>query len=297
MEATMKDREKPHRAFWRRKWTFSDIRTAIYILMTHSLCIFAPFHFNWKAFWVAFTLYVLVAIFGITLSYHRNLTHKSFKLPKWLEYSFAYMGVMALQGDPIDWVSTHRHHHQFVETERDPHSPIHGLWYSHMGWTMNSRALTKRHGRPNNVSDLEDQIFYRIIQKTYLLHPLALGIVLFLIGGFPFLVWSGGVAVTWGYHVTSMVNSICHSWGSQPWKTRDSSKNNWLVSLVTFGEGWHNNHHAFEYSARHGLEWWQLDIPWYIILCLQALGLATNVKFPTEKQKLDKAFSTSKNTT
>lgn len=93
----MKDREKPHRAFWRRKWTFSDIRTAIYILMTHSLCIFAPFHFNWKAFWVAFTLYVLVAIFGITLSYHRNLTHKSFKLPKWLEYSFAYMGVMALQ--------------------------------------------------------------------------------------------------------------------------------------------------------------------------------------------------------
>ncbi|XP_030968402.1 palmitoyl-monogalactosyldiacylglycerol delta-7 desaturase, chloroplastic-like isoform X2 [Quercus lobata] len=215
----------------------------------------------------------------------RNLSHRSFKVPKWLEYFFAYCGVQALQGSPIDWVSTHRYHHQFVDSERDPHSPTAGFWFSHMSWIFDTTSLNERCGGPNNVGDLQKQPFYRFLEKTYIIHPIALGALLYGLGGFPFLVWGMGVRVVWVYHITWLVNSACHVWGKQPWKTGDLSRNNWLVALLSFGEGWHNNHHAFEYSARHGLEWWELDLTWYVVKFLQAIGFATDVKVPTEVQK------------
>lgn len=243
--------------FFGRKWSSLDVGTAGIVLAMHVLCLFAPFHFNWPAFWVAVALYVVTGLFGITLSFHRNLSHRSFKLPKWLEYSFAYCGVLALQvdfvsskrfrssfsvssfmlwifgfvvvmqGNPIDWVSTHRYHHQFCDTERDPHSPTEGFWFSHMSWLFDTNSIIERvciyscmyryHtiassarpnnlsyrickliiryfmymqcGEPNNVGDLEKQPFYRFLRSTYLLHPFALGALLYAAGGFPFLVW------------------------------------------------------------------------------------------------------------
>ncbi|XP_022153667.1 palmitoyl-monogalactosyldiacylglycerol delta-7 desaturase, chloroplastic-like [Momordica charantia] len=271
--------------FWGRKWTSLDIGTAGVVVATHLLTLLAPFQFNWAAFWVAISLYVVTGLFGITLSYHRNLSHRSFKLPKWLEYLFAYCGVQALQGNPIDWVSTHRYHHQFCDSERDPHSPIEGFWFSHMSWLFDTNAMIERCGEVNNVGDLQKQPFYRFVQSTYLLHPIALGALLYAIGGFPFLVWGMGVRIVWVYHITWLVNSACHVWGKQAWKTGDLSRNNWWVALLAFGEGWHNNHHAFEFSARHGLEWWQFDMTWYVVWLLQALGLATDVKTPSELQK------------
>ncbi|KAM0034849.1 putative acyl-CoA desaturase [Helianthus debilis subsp. tardiflorus] len=129
-------------------------------------------------------------------------------------------------------------------SEKDPHAPIFGFWFSHMGWLFDSGYILEK-----------------------------------------------GVATTWGYHVTFLVNSACHIWGNQAWNTSDLSKNNWWVALITFGEGWHNNHHAFEYSARHGLEWWQIDFCWYMIRFLEALGLATNVKLPSEDHKRKKSFA------
>ncbi|XP_023763263.1 palmitoyl-monogalactosyldiacylglycerol delta-7 desaturase, chloroplastic-like [Lactuca sativa] len=143
----------------------------------------------------------------------------------------------------------------------------------------------------NNVDDLKNQVFYRFIQRTYVLHVFAQVFLIYTYGGFPYVVWVVGVMTTWSYHVTFLVNSACHVWGTQKWDTGDLSKNNWWVALLTFGEGWHNNHHAFEYSARHGLELWQIDLCWYIIRFLEALGLATNVKLPTEAHKLKKSFS------
>ncbi|XP_023526548.1 palmitoyl-monogalactosyldiacylglycerol delta-7 desaturase, chloroplastic-like [Cucurbita pepo subsp. pepo] len=271
--------------FWGRKWTSLDIGTAGVVVATHLLTLLAPFHFNWAAFWVAISLYIATGLFGITLSFHRNLSHRSFKLPKWLEYLFAYCGVQALQGNPIDWVSTHRYHHQFCDSERDPHSPIEGFWFSHMSWLFDTNSIVQRCGEPNNVGDLQKQPFYRFIQNTYLLHPIALAALLYAIGGFPFIVWGMGVRIVWVYHITWLVNSACHVWGKQAWKTGDLSRNNWWVALLAFGEGWHNNHHAFEFSARHGLEWWQLDMTWYVVRLLQALGLATDVKIPTQVQK------------
>ncbi|KAK9281646.1 hypothetical protein L1049_004549 [Liquidambar formosana] len=282
--------KRRRRVYWGRKWKSRDVGNATVMTAMHLLSIFAPFQFNWAAIWTAVTLYVVTGLFGITLSFHRNLSHRSFKLPKWLEYLFAYCGVQALQGNPIDWVSTHRYHHQFCDSERDPHSPLEGFWFSHMSWLFDTSFVIERCGKPNNVGDLERQPFYRFLQSTYIVHPIALGILLYSLGGFPFLVWGMGVRIVWVYHITWLVNSACHVWGKQAWNTGDLSRNNWWVALLAFGEGWHNNHHAFEYSARHGLEWWQLDMTWYVVRFLQAIGLATDVKVPTEVQKQRMAF-------
>ncbi|CAK9324572.1 unnamed protein product [Citrullus colocynthis] len=298
---------KPLMPFKREEWSNIDKISAFVIFLMHVPCIFAPSQFTWGAILVALVLYVITGLFGITISYHRHLSHKSFKIPKWLEYLFAYCGVHALQGDPMDWVSTHRCHHQFVDTDKDPHSPIQGFWFGHITWALNSYLLTKKvcpqyfrdfkgmernilmlnlkHGRPTNVVDLEKQTFYRFIQKTYFLHPIALALLLYAIGGFPFVIWGMCVRITVFIHVMFMVNSVGHRWGTRQWSTSDLSTNNWWLSLLSFGEGWHNNHHAFEYSARHGLEWWQIDFSWYVIIFLQAIGLATDVKLPSQSHK------------
>ncbi|KAL2462756.1 palmitoyl-monogalactosyldiacylglycerol delta-7 desaturase [Forsythia ovata] len=146
-------------------------------------------------------------------------------------------------------------------------------------------------GKPNNVGDLEKQPFYKFLESTYLIHPIGLGALLYALGGFPYFVWGMGVRTVYVYHGTWLVNSASHTWGKQTWNTGDLSKNNWWVAMITFGEGWHNNHHAFEYSARHGLEWWQIDITWYVIRLLEAIGLATDVKLPTSAQKQRMAFN------
>nr|XP_043636078.1 palmitoyl-monogalactosyldiacylglycerol delta-7 desaturase, chloroplastic-like [Erigeron canadensis] len=276
--------------FWGRKWRDIDVKMGMGILSFHILACFAPFTFTWKAFWTAFCAYVLMGIFGITISYHRNLSHRSLKLPKWLEYIFAYLGVLACQRDPIFWVSIHRFHHQYVETEKDPHSPTFGFWFSHMGWLFDTGYIIEKYQERNNVEDLKSQAFYRFLRRTYAYHLFAYMALIYTFGGFTYFVWIVGVFTTWGYHVTWLVNSACHIWGYQAWNTGDLSKNNWWVALLTFGEGWHNNHHAFEYSARHGLEWWQIDLGWYFIRLLEVLGLATNVKLPTEAHKLKRSF-------
>ncbi|MCL7051055.1 hypothetical protein MKW94_007966 [Papaver nudicaule] len=281
---------KKRSVYFGRKWNSDDIATAVVVLSMHICCLFAPFVFSWNAFWVAVSLYVITGLFGITLSFHRNLSHRSFKLPKALEYLFAYCGVQAMQGNPIDWVSTHRYHHQFCDSDKDPHSPIEGFWFSHMSWLFDTDSILEKCGERNNVGDLQKQPFYRFLQKTYVAHPILLGVILYLLGGFPYIVWGMGVRIVWVYHITWLVNSACHVWGNQDWNTKDLSKNNWWVALLAFGEGWHNNHHAFEFSARHGLQWWQLDMTWYIVRLLQVTNLATDVKLPSALQKQRMSF-------
>eukprot|EP00243_Klebsormidium_subtile_P003004 TRINITY_DN16136_c0_g1_i1.p1 TRINITY_DN16136_c0_g1~~TRINITY_DN16136_c0_g1_i1.p1 ORF type:complete len:401 (+),score=72.44 TRINITY_DN16136_c0_g1_i1:220-1422(+) len=266
--------------FLDRQWTSKDLVYAGFMLFMHGACLLAPFTFSWNAFAVFAGLYFITGCLGITLSFHRNLSHKSFKLPKPLEYLFAYCGIQAVQGDPIEWVSSHRYHHIHCDTENDPHTPKEGFWHSHMGWLLDDEATQDRVGKRTNVADMENDAFYKFIQKTYPLHPLAAAVALFALGGLPYLVWGMAVRVVWVYHITWFVNSASHVWGSQSWNTGDLSRNNWWVALLAFGEGWHNNHHAFEYSARHGLEWWQFDPTWYIILAMEKLGLATKVKLP-----------------
>lgn len=141
------------------------------------------------------------------------------------------------------------------------------------------------------MSDLECQPFYQFLKKTYPLHMVASLALLFALGGLPALVWGGALRLVWVYHVTWFVNSASHVWGNQAYDTGDLSRNNWWVGILAFGEGWHNNHHAFEFSARHGLEWWQIDATWGVIWLLQKLGLAKNVKLPSESQRARLAIS------
>ncbi|KAL5722270.1 hypothetical protein ACHQM5_005810 [Ranunculus cassubicifolius] len=288
-EPLMKSKDKMSPT-WIGRWTARDLLHGAVVVVVHVLCLFAPFTFSWDAFWVAVVHYLISGLLGITLCYHRCLSHSSFKLPRTLEYLFAYFGLQALQGGPLFWVSTHRYHHKSTDTMKDPHSPIEGFWHSHISWIVDENYLARKGEKYVNVVDLKKQGYYRFLEKTLFLQIFLLMVSLYAWGGFPYLVWGMGVANTWGYHVTFMVNSVCHTWGHQAWNTKDLSKNNWLVALVTFGEGWHNNHHAFEYSARQGLEWWQIDMTWWAIKLLEHFGLATNVKVPTEDQKEKMSF-------
>ncbi|CAL1356757.1 unnamed protein product [Linum trigynum] len=267
-----------------REWTKWDVFAVVNCLPPHLLTLVAPFYFSWGAFWFAIVLANTTGLLGINLSYHRHLCHKSFKIPKWLEYFFAYLGLHALQGDPGYWVSTHRFHHQHSDTDRDPHSPAEGFWFSHLGWIFNSTSIKGKCGRRQNVGDLDNQAFYRWLHKTYFLHPISLGVLLYKYGGLPYLFWGMGFRVVLCHHLTWLVNSAAHTWGTQAWNTNDLSRNNWWVAMMTFGEGWHNNHHAFNSSARHGLEWWQIDVTWYVVKFLQVVGLASDVKIPTRLQ-------------
>ncbi|KAJ0075919.1 hypothetical protein Patl1_34532 [Pistacia atlantica] len=157
--------KRKRRVFFWRNWNSLDISTAGVVLAMHLLSVFAPFHFTWSAFWVAFGLYVVTGLLGITLSFHRNLSHRSFKLPKWLEYLFAYCGVQALQGNPIDWVSTHRYHHQFCDSERDPHSPLEGFWFSHMSWLFDTQFCDGKMWRTKQCWGLREAAFLQISEK------------------------------------------------------------------------------------------------------------------------------------
>ncbi|RZC83678.1 hypothetical protein C5167_046465 [Papaver somniferum] len=265
----------------------------------HVGVLFAPFYFTWDAFWVAVVLYWMTFHLGLSLGYHRYLSHKSFKVPLFLEYFLAYCGVQGGQGDPIFWASVHRHHHQYTDNHRDPHSPIEGFWFSHISWTLDHTYVKEKPnsvneiyvqcGEPNNVMDLQKHAFYRFIQRTYFYHLIGLGLFLYMIGGLPYILWGMCTRMAWGHHSTFIVNSVCHKWGTKTWNTKDDSRNNFIIGMLV-GEGWHNNHHAFEFSARVGLEWWQFDPQWYVVKLLEYIGLATDVKEPTEIQKLKMSF-------
>ncbi|CAN6897600.1 unnamed protein product [Brassica oleracea] len=286
---------KENRAYFQREWNSFDVMRTLTVTIVHLLCLLAPFNYKWEALRFGLVLFAVVQL-GITFSYHRNLSHRSFKLPKWLEYPFAYSAVFALQGDPMDWVSIHRFHHQFTDTDRDPHSPTEGLWFSHVLWIFDTRYIKSKVTVEDvtvNVMDLKQQWFYRFLRKTIGFHVLMFWTVLYLYGGLPYLTCGGGVGVAIGYHVTWLVNSVGHLWGSRSWKTKDTSRNVWWLSIFTMGDSWHNNHHAFQSSARQGLEWWQIDITWYLIRLFEVLGLATDVKLPTEYQKQKLALACS----
>mmetsp|Transcript_105191 Transcript_105191/g.336592 ORF Transcript_105191/g.336592 Transcript_105191/m.336592 type:complete len:424 (+) Transcript_105191:65-1336(+) len=277
--------------YFTRKWIPKDIGYAVFFIIIHAGAFAAPWFFTWPAFCSFLVMYLITGMFGITLSYHRQLAHRSFKTPKFLEYIFAYCGVMALQSHPINWVSSHRHHHGGTETERDVHSPLDGFWWSHMGWLLDGEGTWMRQNK-SNADDLKKQWYYRMLAKTYPLHGIVIPIVaMYALGGLPFVMWGFFFRVVWVWHVTWMVNSVSHVWGFKDWNTEDNSMNNWFVGLLAFGEGWHNNHHAFENSCRHGLKWWQVDFTWYTIKTLSFLGLASSLNYPSESKMRRLSFA------
>ena len=255
--------------------------TATVFLLFHVGAVVALFMFQWQAVATAALLYWLAIGCGIGMGYHRLLTHRSYDVPKLIEHFFAICGTLTLEGGPISWVATHRIHHQNSDQERDPHSPREGGWWAHVGWIITGEANHNKTTRMSRYApDLAKDPFYVWLNNYHYVPLVALGLILLAVGGLPMMLWGVCVRVVLGLHATWLVNSAAHMWGSQRFATSDDSRNNWWVALLTFGEGWHNNHHAYPTSARHGLRWYEFDLTWIQIWLLQVLGLVKSAKVP-----------------
>ena len=251
----------------------------------HLLAVAALFYVTWSAVVVAVVLHWICIGWGIGMGYHRLHTHRSYKVPKLIEYFFALCGTMTLEGGPISWTAVHRLHHQKSDEAGDPHTPRDGRWWAHMFWTIFGDTL---HANTTLVGkyapDLMKDPFYRLLNSWHWVPLAVLGLALLAAGGLPWLLWGVFFRVVFGLHATWLVNSASHLWGSRRFHTTDDSKNLWWVALLTFGEGWHNNHHAHPTSARHGLAWHELDITWLQIGLLEKMGLASDLRLPTVDQ-------------
>ncbi|MFL5330994.1 MAG: acyl-CoA desaturase [Gemmataceae bacterium] len=241
------------------------------------------------------SLYLLTG-FGITVGFHRLFTHRSFETYRVVEFVFAVLGSMAIQGPVLMWAAMHRRHHQHSDTHEDPHSPHHhgegilgmikGAWHSHVGWFF--------HKHPKDIYRyVPDLCKITALRVANALFPLwaALGLILpAVVGGLLTGTWAGAITgLVWGglirvflvHHVTWSVNSACHLWGSQLYPSGDESRDNFIFGLLALGEGWHNTHHAFPTSARHGLRWWQIDVSYWLIRLMALCGLAWDVRVPS----------------
>ena len=253
--------------------------TIIVLLILHVGAIAALFMFSWANLAVTLFLLWFATGLGISMGYHRLHTHRSYQVPRALEYLFAVCGALTFEGGPIFWVATHRVHHQKSDRPGDPHSPREGAWWSHMVWMLvgeakhsNTRLMAKY------APDLAKDRFYVWLDHYHWLPNILLAVLLYAIGGVPMVLWGVCLRVVIGLHATWLVNSATHMWGSRRFDTHDDSRNLWWVALITFGEGWHNNHHAHPTSARHGLAWYEFDPSWLQIQLLKRFGIAKSVK-------------------
>ena len=245
----------------------------------HIGAVASLFMFSWQALCLAVILYWVAGSLGIGMGYHRLLTHRGYKTPKPVEYFLSLCGTLAVEGGPANWVVTHRIHHRFSDQDGDPHSPRDGGWWAHMGWILVGRAqehppaVLRRY-----APDLMRDPIQCWLNRLYIWPIIFLGVGLYALGGWPFVTWGLCLRVVLGLHATWLVNSATHMWGSRRFATRDDSRNNWWVACLTFGEGWHNNHHAHPTSARHGLAWYEIDMNWWGIRTLKWLGLAKSIR-------------------
>ena len=227
---------------------------------------------NWTdiALLIAFDV---IAGLGVTIGYHRMLTHRSFQPHPVVKFIFLAFGSMAVEGPALEWAATHIKHHAHADREGDPHSPVEGFWHAHLGWMF-------------NLNDADPNVYCRnlvrdpmvvFMSRTFFLWVILSLAIPFAIGGWTGLLWGGLVRIFFTHHITWSVNSVCHTFGKREFETRDQSRNEWVVGLLGFGEGWHNNHHAFPRSAFHGLHWWQFDLSGYVIWTLERVGLVHDV--------------------
>jgi len=254
--------------------------------------------FSWIDLVILAVMYTATG-FGITIGYHRLFTHRSFETNRPVKFILAVLGSMAVEGPLLRWVATHRRHHQHSDQEADPHSPhrfgdgfwgvLAGWWHAHVGWIFKPIVP----GLDRYIQDLKKDKLLQSVSRLFGVW-VALGLVIPAVAGglltgtwmgalLGFL-WGGLVRVFLVHHATWSINSVCHLWGSRPYPTRDESRNNIFFGMLALGEGWHNNHHAFPTSARHGLRWWQLDVSYSVICVMKWLGLAWRVRVPAPQE-------------
>ncbi|HWB60295.1 MAG TPA: fatty acid desaturase, partial [Chthoniobacteraceae bacterium] len=274
--------------------------TSVVVVHALALLAFWPALFRWSSVIAAAAGVYVFGTLGINLCYHRLLTHRGFKCGKRLEHFFALLGVCCLQETPAHWVAVHRMHHQHSDEQPDPHSPLVNFFWSHLGWLWIENSELERFGLfERYAKDLVADRFYRRLERNFAwvwVNLVQWGIF-FLAGaaigwlpahsirdaamaGLSMLVWAVFVRTVIVWHITWSVNSVTHLWGYRNYDTRESSRNNWIVGLLSNGEGWHNNHHAQPRAASHGHRWWELDVTFLTIRALATLGIASDVVLP-----------------
>lgn len=266
---------------WRISWPILS-----WLVVIHLGVLLAPWTFTWQACILAIGLHWLTGGIGICLGFHRLFTHSSFRTYAWVRWTLALLGGLAGEGSAVDWVSDHRKHHALSDQPGDPHSPHDGGWWSHIVWIIWKRT---NHDSVKYINrwapDLAKDTAVASLTNWFLPSQFVFGFLLgglgWAVGGWPmlisFVVWGMFVRLAFVMHSTWFVNSASHMWGYRNYQTTDDSRNNWWVALITYGEGWHNNHHAYPRMAAHGHRWWEFDATFCAIRCLQALGLAWDV--------------------
>ncbi len=220
---------------------------------------------------------IVLRLFGITAGYHRYFSHRTFRTGRGTGFALALLGCSSLQKGPLWWAAVHRRHHRFSDQEGDVHSPKQGFWYSHQGWIFDERW------GDTDLASIRDFARYPELvwlNRWHLLPPLALALLCTAIGGLSGLVWGFLISTVLLWHITYSINSLAHVWGSRRYETDDTSRNNWLLAILSLGEGWHNNHHQYMTSSRLGFYWWEIDVGWYGLRALAALGLVHDLRTP-----------------
>ena len=264
------------------------LRTMPFILM-HVACL-GVFWIGWSPIAVIFAILLYaIRMFAITGFYHRYFSHRAFKTTRLLQFIFAALAASAVQRGPLWWASHHRHHHACADKGSDPHSPAqHGFWWSHMAWFLSRENFAPRHQRIKDFSRFPE---LRLLDRFDILMPVLLAVSLYALGewlafahpeagtnGLQMLLWGFVISTVVLYHITFTINSLAHTWGSRRFQTRDNSRNNPWLALLTFGEGWHNNHHYYPGSVRQGFFWWEIDITYYLLLLMEKLGLIRELR-------------------
>ncbi len=291
----------PPTSAWTTAASWAVVLTGVFVPLA-GVCAAAALAWQYGLFgWTDFGLLVvmyLTAMLGVTVGFHRLFTHRSFEAARPVQFALGVLGSMSFQGPLLEWVGRHRIHHQHSDRDGDPHSPhaprrrgfwgrFRAFWHAHIGWALAAEPADL----PRYAPDLCKS---RMLRAVSALFPLwaALGLLIpagvgYALGGWwgalTGFLWGGLVRVFLGHHATWSVNSICHLWGSRPYRSGDESRNNPVVGVLAMGEGWHNNHHAFPTSARHGLRWWQIDLGYYLIRLLSLAGLAWKVCLPSQQ--------------
>lgn len=259
--------------------------TAVFMILFHAGAIAALFMLSWSVVPVTLLLWWISGSLGVGMGFHRLLTHRGYKTPKVVEYFLTFCGLLSLEGGAINWVVTHRIHHANTDSAGDPHTPRDGGWWAHMGWIL--RGTGQQHDdevMQRYAPDLMRDPVHIWLNRLYFVPLILSGVVLLAIGGWPMLFVGVFLRVTVGLHFTWLVNSATHMWGKRRFETTDDSTNSWWVALLTFGEGWHNNHHAHPRAAKHGLHWYEIDVNWYGIRALQFFGLAKGIRLIAENK-------------
>ena len=278
-------------------WPYVIVLVACHLL---ALLTVLPWFFSWTGVVLCILGDYFIGVFGINVCYHRLLTHRGFKCPKWFEHTLAILGVLCVQDTPARWVAIHRRHHQHADEQPDPHSPLVNFLWGHVGWLIFQNADLNLVGSFDRYAkDLMRDPFYRALERNFA-YPLIImaSLLALYFGGFAtelalggsladamqfglsLLVWGGFVRIVLVWHQTWAVNSVTHLWGYRNYQTDESSRNNLFVGIVSNGEGWHNNHHADPRSARHGHRWWEIDTTYLTIRLFAAIGLAHDVAIP-----------------